>query len=193
MVYHEMGEHERALEEYEVALKLSKASSHPQFGEEGEMTANIISNMGGAHKKMKNYDKALELLKRGLELKEKAGVEKAVILVTFGLIASTYINMGRYSEAVEWHERCLAGREAELGKNHPLTLVSVYNLAVACKNAGDLDRAVELFERCLKADEEGGNEEYARDTAWELGKALKDGGAKFAAKLAALQQKYPNV
>jgi tetratricopeptide (TPR) repeat protein len=176
-----------------VVLKLSKVSSDPELGEEGKWTADIICNMGVAHKEMKNYDKALELLKRSLEMQEKAGAEKARILDTVGHIASTYKRMGRYSEAVEWFERCLAGREAELGKNHPSTLVSVYNLAVACKKAGDLDRAVELFERCLSGKEEGGDEEYARETAKNLGKVLKKGGAKFAAKLAALKQKYPNV
>jgi tetratricopeptide (TPR) repeat protein len=192
-VYAGKGEHERALEEYEVALKLSKASSHPKYGEEGEWTARIIGNMGNVYKKMKNYDKALELLKRSLEMDEKAGSEKAGILSTVGHIAQTYDDMGRYSEAVEWHERGLAGQEAELGKNHSETLISVYNLALACKNAGDLDRAVELFERCLAGDEEGGDESGARGTALNLGKVLRAGGARFAAKLAALEQKYPNV
>ncbi|GMI32324.1 hypothetical protein TeGR_g4751 [Tetraparma gracilis] len=193
MVCGDKGEHERALEEYEVALKLSKASSDPKRGEEGERTAIIINNMGAVHKKMKNYDKALELLKRGLEMKEKAGAEKADILDTVGELAQTYDTMGRCSEAVEWYERGLAGEEAELGKNHPSTLISVYNLAIACDRAGDLDRAVELFERCLKADEEGGNDDYAIATADDLGIVLKDGGAKFAAKLAALKQKYPSI
>ncbi|GMI32320.1 hypothetical protein TeGR_g4751 [Tetraparma gracilis] len=105
MVCGDKGEHERALEEYEVALKLSKASSDPKRGEEGERTAIIINNMGAVHKKMKNYDKALELLKRGLEMKEKAGAEKADILDTVGELAQTYDTMGRCSEAVEWYER----------------------------------------------------------------------------------------
>jgi tetratricopeptide (TPR) repeat protein len=101
--------------------------------------------------------------------------------------------MGRYSEAVEWYERGLAGREAELGKNHPSTLISVYNLALACEKVGDLDRAVELFERCLARREEGGDEDGARGTAKSLSAALKKGGPRFAAKLAALQQKYPGI
>jgi tetratricopeptide (TPR) repeat protein len=193
MVYDGKGERERALEEYEVALKLSKASSHPELGEEGMGTAAIIGNMGRVHKKMKNYDKALELLKRSLEMKEKAGAEKVHILATMGQIASTYKGMGRYSEAVEWNEMCLAGEEAELGKNHPSTLISVNNLAFACENAGDLDRAVELYERCLAGREEGGDDDRARRTAENLGDALKEGGAKFAAKLAALKQKYPAI
>ncbi|GMI52706.1 hypothetical protein TeGR_g14312 [Tetraparma gracilis] len=131
MVYGAKGEHERALEEYEVALKLSKASSDPENGEEGKGTAIIIGNMGSVHKNMENYDKALELFKRCLEMEEKAGAEKATLLATVGYIANTYSNMGRYSEAVEWYERTLAGAEAELGKNHPQTLASVNNLALA--------------------------------------------------------------
>ncbi|GMI35440.1 hypothetical protein TeGR_g1209 [Tetraparma gracilis] len=193
MVYLGKGEHERALEEYEVVLKLSKASSHPERGEEGEGTAAIMSNMGIAYKMMENYDKALELLKRSLEMKEKAGAEKADILGTVCHIAETYRETGRYSEAMEWGERSLAGEEAELGKNHPSTLISVYNLALACEGAGDLDRAVELFERCLAGEEEGGDDDSARGTAEELGIVLKKGGPRFAAKLAALKQKYPSI
>ena len=45
---------------------------------------------------MKNYDKVLELLKRSLEMKEKAGAEKASILANFGLIAETHSNVGMY-------------------------------------------------------------------------------------------------
>ncbi|GMI29004.1 hypothetical protein TeGR_g1, partial [Tetraparma gracilis] len=193
IVYTGKGEHERALEEYEVALKLSKASSDPKRGEEGEETASIIHNMGSLYKAMKNYDKALELLKRSLEMKEKAGAEKATILGTVGQIAQTYEWAGRYSEAVEWNERDLAGREAELGKNHPATLISVNNLAVACKKAGDLDRAVELYERAMQGFEDGGDSSSAGFIAENFAGVLKKGGARFAAKLEVLKQKYPNV
>jgi tetratricopeptide (TPR) repeat protein len=176
-----------------VALKLSKASSHPKRGEEGEGTASIISNMGCVHLEMKNYDKALELLKRSLEMKEKAGAEKGGILGTVGRIAQTYDDMGRYSEAVECYERCLAGQEAELGKNHPETLISVYNMAFTCDKAGDLDRAVELFARFLHNCDQGIQVGHAGAAAEQLGAVLLQGGAKFAAKLAALEQKYPGV
>ncbi|GMI28054.1 hypothetical protein TeGR_g5692 [Tetraparma gracilis] len=193
LVYEGKGELERALEEYYVALKLSKASSHPKHGEEGKWTAIIIGNMGSVHKEMKNYDNALELYKRSVEMMEKAGAEKATILTAVGQIASTYSRAGRYSEAVEWNERGLAGQEAELGKNHPATLDSVNNLALACEEEGDLDRAVALHERCLAGREEGGDEDEARLTAENLGDTLKAGGSRFAAKLAALKQKYPDA
>ena len=73
------------------------------------------------------------------------------------------------------------------------TLIAISNLAGACHEEGDLDRAVELYERCLAGREEGGNEVGARGTAENLGTALKEGGARFAAKLAALKQKYPSI
>ena len=41
--------------------------------------------------------------------------------------------------------------------------------------------------------EEGGDEDGARVTAKKLGRALKEGGPRFAAKLAALKQKYPSI
>jgi tetratricopeptide (TPR) repeat protein len=90
--------------------------------------------LGRLYRDMKDYDKALELSKRSVQRQEKAGAEKASM--NFMVIAGTYDDMGRHNEAVEWYERCLAGREAVLGKNHKETLFTVAKLAAASKKAG---------------------------------------------------------
>jgi tetratricopeptide (TPR) repeat protein len=195
-VYKEKDENERALEEYEVALKLSEASSHSEHGVEGKATATIIASIGNVHKVMKNYDKALELLKRSLEMKEKAGAEKADILTTVGLIASTYRMAGRDSEAAEWNEMCLAGQEAELGKNHPVTLTNVYNIGVACAKAGAIDKAVEHIERVLTGLESGAasfGAPFQERVAARLGALMRKGGGQYTARLEALEKKYPEA
>ena len=73
------------------------------------------------------------------------------------------------------------------------TLIAFYNLATACYKEGDLDRAVELFERFLHNCDQGIHVGQAGAAAEQLGAVLLQGGAKFAAKLAALEQKYPGV
>jgi hypothetical protein len=60
----------------------------------------------------------LELLKRSLEMKEKAGAEKASILANFGLIAETYSNVGTYSEVGTWCSELKSMKKGTLGGCH---------------------------------------------------------------------------
>jgi len=73
------------------------------------------------------------------------------------------------------------------------TLIAISNLAGACHEEGDLDRAVELYERAVQGFEDGGDSSTTGIIAENLGEVLKEGGARFAAKLAALKQKYPSI
>ena len=52
-------------------------------------------------------------------------------------------------EAIRLHERTLADRERVLGADHPDTLTSRNNLAVAYEAAGWLEEAIRLHERTL--------------------------------------------
>ena len=60
-----------------------------------------------------------------------------------------YHSVGDLARAIELFERGLADRERVLGPDHPNTLTSRSNLAVAYLSVGDLPRAIELFERTL--------------------------------------------
>ena len=51
------------------------------------------------------------------------------------------------------HEQTLAARERVLGPDHPDTLTSRNNLAVAYQDAGRLDEAISLHEQTLAARE----------------------------------------
>jgi hypothetical protein len=112
-------------------------------------------------------------------------------------------------------ERCLFQQEQEDRDKYLRppqqssdTIVTINNLAFACDEAGFTERAVELYERCLEALEEGMEEaseqkppksdmlaakEMIADTAENLGSVLLNGGEAFAAKLEALRVRYPGV
>jgi hypothetical protein len=51
------------------------------------------------------------------------------------------------------HEQTLAARERILGSDHPHTLISRHNLAIAYQGAGRADEAVSLLEQTLAARE----------------------------------------
>lgn len=64
-------------------------------------------------------------------------------------IGSISKNQGRYEESLEWYGRALTGREKALGKEHPSTLRSVNNTAIAFDNKGRYGEATEWYRGAL--------------------------------------------
>lgn len=64
-------------------------------------------------------------------------------------IGSISKNQERYEESLEWYGRALAGREKALGKEHPSTLRTVNNTAIAFDNKGRYGEAIEWYGRAL--------------------------------------------
>ena len=56
---------------------------------------------------------------------------------------------GGTDNAITLHEQTLAARERELGPDHPNTLQSCNNLALAYQDAGRTDEAITLYEQNL--------------------------------------------
>src|SRR5207302_51984 len=72
---------------------------------------------------------------------------QAEILQTIG---STYRGIGEYQPAIDFLKRSEALRRQHLGPEHPDTLTSMNNLALAYCNARKLDLALPLHEETLK-------------------------------------------
>jgi eukaryotic-like serine/threonine-protein kinase len=66
-------------------------------------------------------------------------------------LGTTYLHLGEATLAARQYERALAIREAVLGPDHPDTLTSINNLAVAYRASGLYDKAVRLHQRHLDA------------------------------------------
>jgi tetratricopeptide (TPR) repeat protein len=64
-------------------------------------------------------------------------------------LANSYMDWGRYAEALALREATLALRKAKLGPDHPHTLQSMNNLAISYAGAGQNDRALKLREEAL--------------------------------------------
>jgi serine/threonine protein kinase/tetratricopeptide (TPR) repeat protein len=65
-------------------------------------------------------------------------------------LGETYSGLGLLSMAVEQLEKALAVQQAALGPNHPDTLKTVYEVAVAYQEADRFDDAMPRFEEALK-------------------------------------------
>jgi eukaryotic-like serine/threonine-protein kinase len=60
------------------------------------------------------------------------------------------VGLGEYGKAIVLLEKALATRQANLGREHQDTLISMNELGVAYKEAGNLDRSLPLKEQTLK-------------------------------------------
>jgi tetratricopeptide (TPR) repeat protein len=59
------------------------------------------------------------------------------------------MSAGRFAEAIALHEKNLKTREAKLGSDHPETLTSLSNLAIAYHEVGRVAEAIALYEKAL--------------------------------------------
>jgi serine/threonine protein kinase len=86
-------------------------------------------------------DRAAVRLDQGLE---GSPAIRAALLDALG---RTYSSLGLYDKAVSMHTKAVAIREAALGPDHPGTLGSCNNLALAYHEAGRLSEAIALHEK----------------------------------------------
>ena len=70
-------------------------------------------------------------------------------LEKFSWNLSTHQETGRAAEAIPLFEQALTGLERVLGADHPTTLTSRNNLALAYQETGRAAEAIPLFERAL--------------------------------------------
>jgi tetratricopeptide (TPR) repeat protein len=69
-----------------------------------------------------------------------------------GVLGTTYHFLGEPALAIRQLTRALELRSAELGADHPDTLLTQNNLALAYRDDGQWDRAIPLFERTLRVE-----------------------------------------
>src|SRR5262249_8309702 len=96
--------------------------------------------------------KVAELLSRAVqELEGRSKMAPATKAAILDAVGQTYYGLGLIPETVTTQEKpCALGRK-ELGEDHPDTLSSMDNLAVAYHHAGQFDRAITLHEQALRA------------------------------------------
>jgi len=94
------------------------------------------------------YDEAIPLVKRILEIREKAlGPNHPDVAASFNNLAELYRRQGNYAEAEPLYQRSLAIIEKVFGPEHPLAAGILYNLAELQLNQGNYAEADSLFQR----------------------------------------------
>ena len=80
---------------------------------------------------MGDYEKALPLYQRDLEISEKVlGPQHPSVATTLNNLASLYYHIGRNEEALSLFERSLKIFESKLGPAHPYFKITEQNIQV---------------------------------------------------------------
>ena len=110
--------------------------------------ADILDQLGDAHKSCTQYTKAEMAYKDALKLYESLhnSLGEANSLNN---LAGLYYSIGRYSDAEPLYERSLHIRETQLGADHPSTATSLNNLAELYRSMGRYSEAEPLYVRSL--------------------------------------------
>ena len=96
--------------------------------------------------KYAKYDKALELEKQLLQIREKLyGLEHPDTATSYNNIGVVYDDKGDYDTALECYLKALAIREKVLGLEHPDTATSYNNIGSVYFDQGDYDTALEYY------------------------------------------------
>jgi len=146
-VYIGLGRYDSAQALFEEALAIREAelpSDHPDVAE-------VLNQLGEAHREKAEWDVAWPLYERALAIREEAlGLESPRVAAVLNNMALIMEDKGNYDEALVLYERMLAIDRQNLGPDDPVYATSLSNVAILHVRMGELDEAQELFERALE-------------------------------------------
>jgi CHAT domain-containing protein/Tfp pilus assembly protein PilF len=97
-----------------------------------------------------NYDGALRLVERALEIRERVlGPDHPEVAAAINGLGVLYRQKGEYPKSEQLTRQALEMREKALGPDHPLVADSLNNLAILHSELGDYAKAEALFRRAL--------------------------------------------
>ncbi len=144
--YSDLDEFESALPHARRCAELRRA----ELGGDHSDTLEIESLLAGVLRRTGSYDEAEDLLLEVVDRERAAlGPTHRLTLLSVGRLVRTWAEQHRYDEAIEYGERALAEATAARG-NDDVVVGLMESLATICAQAGNFDRAGELFERVLE-------------------------------------------
>lgn len=141
----------RAQGRFHDAWEQDKASldAHEKvFGPVHPATLRVIHNLAMDHVLLTQYDAAMELQQLAFleQSSAREGVTKMEVQLAWNGLARVVRMSGNYERACDLGEEAYAHGIRELQIEHPLTLMTARDLAIARRRRGDLEQALELIQ-----------------------------------------------
>ncbi len=129
--------------------------------EQPEVRASIMVSLGNIHRNLGLYDRAGELLRQALEVRESTlGPEHPDIAESANDLSLLLMDRGDSGAAQPLLERALEIRRQAFGEEHPEVAETVNNLGMAHQNQGDYEVAEGYLERGLELNRRVFGEEH---------------------------------
>jgi tetratricopeptide (TPR) repeat protein len=110
-----------------------------------------MHNVAKAHSDLKQYDKAIDILREILVLQKKVLPEGHPHLIqTIYSLANQHGKIKKYAEALALHQEAFELRKAKLGPNNRQTLFSQWGVATNLLNLDRDDEAIGIIDDCLQ-------------------------------------------
>jgi CHAT domain-containing protein/Tfp pilus assembly protein PilF len=122
----------------------------PRESDRGLYEARKLYEEGLKLQRAGKHDKALLLVERALEIRERIlGLEHREVADALHILAHLYLSMGEYAKAEPFYHRALAVYEKTVGPEHPTLARSFNHLAVLYWNRGEYVKAEPFARRAL--------------------------------------------
>ncbi len=141
----ELGEYQNALKWAELWVTLLRKYNRPELE-----LVKAIGAKADNYFLLGDYDKALEIHNRSLEILERTlPAHHPDLARLYNKIAEVYDALGQYGKSLEYNQNALAIQKKVLPAEHP-DLASSYNyIAVTFSHLGQLQKALEYFQKSL--------------------------------------------
>ncbi|MBL8151871.1 MAG: CHAT domain-containing protein, partial [Blastocatellia bacterium] len=139
-----------------------------KLGAEEPDTASTLSNFGLLYSSIGDYEKAEDLIKRSLKIREKIfGLDNNDTATSMSNLALVYFNKGDYSSSEPLFKKALEIKEKIFGSEHPETATSFNILASFYSSISEYRKAEPLLKKALEVREKVLGAEHP-DTATTL-------------------------
>jgi class 3 adenylate cyclase/tetratricopeptide (TPR) repeat protein len=146
--YMDMGEYDKAIEIFILALKQSET-----LGDKRGM-GNSLNNIGNVHSDKGDYDKALDYYGRSIAIWEEIG-DKRGMGHSLNNIGNVHNYKGDYDKALDYYDRSLAIKD-EIGDKRGMGN-SLNNIGSVHADKGDYGNALDYYDRSLAIKDEIGD------------------------------------
>jgi len=115
------------------------------------VAARDLSYFAKLYRKISNFDKALELLYKTLNIREQIqGVEHTNTADIYNSIGFVYDSQGDYSKALEYYQKALKIWDKVSGNEHSDVAAAYNNIGYVYYCQGDYSKALEYYQKALK-------------------------------------------